>query len=171
MTYNVLGLDLSLTAAGLAVIDSRERLLAVAVCATDPKDGSRIERMDWIAETVIEHVSRFNPSLIIIEDYAYSRPTSVATLGELGGIVKLALWRHTGVSECWMTVTSSECKKFVTGSAASKGGKERMIAAAQPYYDEYERRTGCILPPKMRANDNAADALGLTRLGLVKFPV
>jgi Holliday junction resolvasome RuvABC endonuclease subunit len=163
-----IGLDLSLSNTGVAVLQASDQAVVhlESICTT-PQDGGRIERDDFIADRIGEIVKEFGPHLIVIEEYAFSRPTMVSALGELGGLVKRELWRVTGIPECWMTITSTACKKYITGSAAPKGGKERMVAAAQPFIRQFHQHH--IIDPAWYKDDNIADAIGLARMGIDHF--
>src|SRR4051812_5862646 len=100
------GLDLSMTNAGMSLVpiaDPTGDPLYMGSVETGPKDGTPIERCDFVAATICGRMKKFNVQLIVIEDYAHSRPGS--TLGELGGITKRALWKQYKVPNCWLTLT------------------------------------------------------------------
>ena len=160
MSKHILGLDLSLSNTGVAIIDKKSRLRGWRSIKTDPSDGTKIERIDYIAELILEQVELYNPHLIIIENYAFSRRTAIADLAELGGIVKRELWRFTGVPECWMLMAPSHCKKEFTGKGTAS--KDEMIAAAQPWFDAYSLGQPTDID---RLNDNVCDALALAEVG------
>jgi Holliday junction resolvasome RuvABC endonuclease subunit len=161
------GLDLSLTDAGLAILPyrptGRDQPVFLQSIKTGTKDGSHIERMDWIATLIIDTLRSFHGrdhkiQLITIEGYAYSK--SGQTLAELGGIVKHELWRFFGVSECWMTVVPGEVKRFATGNW--NASKQDMIAAASRDFKSYG-------DADLAKNHNVADAIHIARTGRTKF--
>jgi len=147
----IMGLDLSLSGTGLAVLDEHLEPVHLERISTTTKDGSTVERSDYIATIIGERVEKFHPECIVIEEYAFSK--SGSKLGELGGIVKRQLWITTGVSECWITAASTSVKKLVTGSGHAS--KEDMIAEvnAQLNLTMFDR--------KVSHDNNVCDALGL----------
>jgi hypothetical protein len=157
----VLGLDLSITNTGLCLIDAAtEGIVDAFAIQTEPADGPRVVRCEFISTIICEYLD--NVHLIVIEDYAYSRGTALATLGELGGIVKLGLWKTTSVMECWVTVVSGEVKRYATGNWSAT--KDDMINVARPYFRKYGQLTD-----EQMDNDNIADAYWIARFGLHKF--
>jgi Holliday junction resolvasome RuvABC endonuclease subunit len=166
-----LGLDLSLSDTGVAVLRARdEAVVHLESIKTTPSDGGRIERDDFIADRVGEIAATYGPHLIIIEEYAFGRATQVSTLGELGGLVKRELWRATGVSECWVTAASTSVKLFATGSG--KASKDDMIEAANPFLQGYSEMLyirGHGMPASYWNNHNVADAVHLARFGISRY--
>jgi Holliday junction resolvasome RuvABC endonuclease subunit len=119
----VVGLDLSLTATGVAwpagetgtltptrtgmarLADLRDRILAIC----DPGIG-----VEGVAD------------LVAVEGYSFgSRHSQAHALGELGGVVRLALW-EAGVP--FVDVAPALLKKYATGHGNAP--KEQVLAAA-----------------------------------------
>lgn len=143
MTANIVGLDLSLSATGIAMVDG--------VDVYQPKTTG-VVRLALIRDRVIEAVGH-RSRIAIIEGYSYASKFSYAhALGELGGVVRLALMEH-GVD--YYVVPPSTLKKF----ACNKGnaGKPDMLDAA--------RRSGY----EDSNNDNAVDAWWLRQFGIYAF--
>lgn len=143
---HVVGLDLSLTATGIAT----EAGQSIVSC---PKLRG-IERCDRIAGEVLQLVSQWvnnlNTGLVVIEGYSFgSRNSHAHALGELGGIVRHELLR---MGYRWVDVPPSSLKKYATGKG--NAGKEEMLAAAirRLGYDGHD--------------NNEADALWLRAMAL-----
>jgi Holliday junction resolvasome RuvABC endonuclease subunit len=108
--------------------------------------GCRELRIDFIVREVMLVLDSAQVDLVVIEAYAHGRVTSATTLGELGGVLRRALWLR---EQPWTAVVSSSVKKHATGSG--KASKQDMITAALPYWPVV-----C---------DDEADALHLMRYG------
>lgn len=155
MTPRIVGLDLSLTATGVA--PSRFPQLRIAYTITTKLRGC--ERLAYIRDEVMRPCSpvevwdpdwRMVAPLVVIEDYAFSRAAAHShQLGELGGVVRLAL-HEAGVP--FVCVVPSSLKKYATGKGNANKGE--MLAAAI-------RRLGYE-----GASDNEADALWLQAMGM-----
>lgn len=117
---HVIGLDLSLTSTGLVKIPVKGGRVENYCFATAA--GMHIwARYLSIARQIRKHVG--DSDLVLIENYAFGiRPgkSALATLAELGGIVKMACWAKTGM---WpIPVGSATVRKFATGTG--KGSKD-----------------------------------------------
>lgn len=117
----ILALDLSLTSTGYAV--ARDGMRAGTL---PPGNRRGCARLDWIARAVI-NLAVTDPAahLVALEGYAFGRPNQAHQIGELGGAVRLELWRR-GMP--YIEVPPSTVKKYATGSGAAK--KEQMLAEA-----------------------------------------
>jgi crossover junction endodeoxyribonuclease RuvC len=137
--------DLSLTATGYACSDGRSGVLS------PPKDCcSGIPRLQWIRNSVYT-IAR-DAALVAIEGYAFDRPNQAHQIGELGGVIRVAL------HECglpYVEIAPSSLKKFATGKGNAK--KDDVFAAAI-------RKLGYT------ANDhNEADALWLLAMARAHY--
>lgn len=133
----IVGLDLSLTATGIAtpkhvgVLTSRRR---------------GMERLDDLRSHIISHVN--TGDIVIIEGYSYASHNQAHQLGELGGVIRHMLWDH-GIA--YIDVPPATLKKFATGKGSAN--KSAMgLAAARAGYDG-------------PGDDNAIDAWWLRQLG------
>lgn len=165
-----MGLDLSLTGTGMVVLAKgkvRWRFLPTAPLHQLPKSaasqmhrgvfhGTSEERVGYIAYQIMAAWIRCRPSIVVIEEYAFSRGKSQAhALGELGGVVKHYLW----VSEAlWLPLTSTSNKLNATGNG--QADKDEMIEKARKLWPSF---------PEFKGNDNVADAFHLARYGLRNF--
>lgn len=112
---DVLGVDPSLTATGIAmptgeVFTITTRLRGMA-------------RLDHIAGVVVKAAT--GADVVAIEGYAFGHARQAAHLGELGGTIRLDLWR-TGVT--YVDVPPLTVKKYATGKG--NAGKDEVLAAA-----------------------------------------
>lgn len=145
---NVVGLDLSLTATGVATEAGCEVLAAkIRGC----------ERLAWIRDqailVVLNEAAVYPPrraDLVVIEGYSFgSRGRTLYQIGELGGVIRLAL-HEQGIP--FVEVPPSTLKKYATGHG--NAGKGEVLAAAirRLGYDGHD--------------DNEADALWLRAMAL-----
>jgi len=88
----ILGLDLSLTSTGYALLHDEEVVWHGSVTGGNYRDAERLERFyEWVRRTLrsdvfCEHVA--------IEGYSYgSHNTNLPAIGELGGVIKLAIYQ------------------------------------------------------------------------------
>lgn len=118
----VVGLDLSLTAIGVAG-DFGTRVLTHKL-PTHASEGQKCERLHALSSR-IDIITR-DADLVVIEGYSFASQHSHAhSLGELGGLVKVILWRR-GIP--FALPTPQQVKKYATGSGGA--AKEAVLAAA-----------------------------------------
>jgi Holliday junction resolvasome RuvABC endonuclease subunit len=145
VSVRVVGLDLSLRATGFA--DAGVPIVL----------SSRLRGLDRIAAlrdevlALIDERDAYDPlaadNLVVVEDYAFS-------LGELGGVIKLAL-KEAGITT--VLIGPSSLKKFAAN--AGNANKIAMATAAS--------RAGYSGPD----DDNAIDAWWLRQFGLYRLGV
>lgn len=140
-----IGLDISLTSAGIAVIPPRwcpgdwHNVATMAFGRGLPKDASEKERVERcvdiatrlqvFASTVVDLAARNHGAVdIAIEQYAFSRMLSQAhRLGEVGGLVKVFMMR-TFPEASLDAVVASSARKFLFGKLPAKNIKKAVIA-------------------------------------------
>lgn len=107
-----------------------------------------MERLQFIRDRVLELAAR--AEVVVLEGYSYaSKGRAVLSLGELGGVLRLALWEaDIPVVE----IPPATLKQYLTGKGNSK--KEVMLAAAIRRLDY------------PGSNNNEADAYALLHAGL-----
>lgn len=134
-----LGLDLSLTATGIACDEH-----GTFVISTSKTTG--VDRLILIRETVLDHADEAD--LVAIEGYSFGSHMAYAhALGELGGAVRVGLFE---AMRPYVEVPPAILKKFTTGKG--NASKQEVLAAAI-------RRFGFA-----GSNDNEADAWMLKQM-------
>jgi hypothetical protein len=130
-----LGLDLSLTGAGIVVLNEAGQVLRSEVVGykldrqSTPRD--KIERIIFIASrviSVVKVVNAVNETGEIeweagVEHYAFHQGGAVADLGEINGVVKTQLWLAYNIAPRVVVVSSA--RKIVMGKGNVK--KDRII--------------------------------------------
>ena len=142
----VLGLDLS-TATGAAVVDQDKKVLFSEQIQF--KNLSGWPRCAAIAGRILGIYEQYKPDMVVIEGYGFANSNSLATLVEIGSIVRYFLWQEGIVP---FDVPPNSLKSFVTGKGQSK--KEMMIL-------EVYKNWGFTSP-----TNDIADAVGLGMFGL-----
>jgi Holliday junction resolvasome RuvABC endonuclease subunit len=106
-------------------------------------------RLSFIEKQVMGCVSAYNPDLIIIEGYSFgSRLGQAFSIGELGGLVKVALFEGGYKS---IIIPPTCLKKFVTG----KGNASKDIMLMKTF-----KKYGVEF-----TDNNKCDAFGLAQMG------
>jgi crossover junction endodeoxyribonuclease RuvC len=128
----ITALDMSLVATGWAsnepknwrVDDSLHRERSSGVL-TPPKTHDRgMRRLRWLRDSVTDLARESN--LVVIEGYAYgAKGKAVINLGELGGVIRLAL---SDAGRCWVEIPPACVKLFATGKGNAK--KDDVYGAA-----------------------------------------
>lgn len=142
----IIALDLSLTRSGWA-----GPFLRLSGVLVPPRGQDRgMARLRWIRDQVIAKCA--GADVVAIEGYAYGSARGASqqhSLGELGGVVRLALF-EAGIH--YVDVAPATLKKFATGKG--NANKELMLA-------ESIRRLGYS-----GSDSNEADALWMLNLML-----
>ena len=136
-----LGLDPSLTSFGVAVI------LPGRVLSWNWGPALRgAERLDWYDAQVAELLGEHGGGAACLEDYAHARANQAHQLGELGGVLRLALWRSK--VRHW-AVAPATLKKAITSKGV--GPKSAMTLALYKRFgvevvdDDQADAVGCAL--------------------------
>jgi len=135
----VIGLDLSLTATGVAYPSGR--------VATWRSKHRGCERLLELRDDVLAAARRAD--LVVMEGYAFGRPQQAHYLGELGGVVRLGLYE---VGTPFVVVPPSVLKGYACGRGNAP--KDEVLVSAV-------RRLGYE-----GADNNQADALWLRAIAL-----
>lgn len=130
----VMGLDLSLTAAAgvAAPLDWDGDWHRVRSCVVgeklrrDATDAERARRTETIALQLTRFARSVGATHAFVEGYAFGRKNQLPQLGELGGVVKLALLRE-GVTLA--TVPPATARKLLLGKVPRSDAKEAVAAA------------------------------------------
>jgi Holliday junction resolvasome RuvABC endonuclease subunit len=140
----IVGLDLSLTATGVA--NGR------TTWTIDPGALRGPARLDLIARKVRDAAQ--DARLVAIEGYAFGRPHGMAALGELGGVIRWMLW-NLGIP--YAEVPPASLKRYATGKGNAP--KQDVLAAAI-------RRGGDLFDG---SDDNRADAWWLRAMAMDNY--
>lgn len=141
----VLGIDLSLTNTGLAVLENDE-LIEYKSIKTKPseRDPSRMDRI------MVATVALANTCEMLGLERGVFGPHSDSRVHGIGALVRWALWKECFVEGDDLIILSpSTVKKFATGRG--NASKPEMLAAAQARYN-------------IPADHNIADAIHIARL-------
>jgi Holliday junction resolvasome RuvABC endonuclease subunit len=143
---NVLGLDLSLTAPGVAYGGTADTLRA-------PKDFEGVNRLRYWRDVFVQLFRGVGPNVVVLEGYSFgSHDTYARAIAELGGVVRLIL---ADGRVPYAEVSPASLKKYAAGKGNAK--KEAVTMAAV-------HRGGREFP-----DNNAADAWWLFQMGLAHY--
>jgi Holliday junction resolvasome RuvABC endonuclease subunit len=115
----VIGLDLALVKTGIAHADGTTEVFK----APDKTVG--VERLVLIRDRILA-VLPLHTELVVIEDYAPGAMHRALDIGELGGVVRCALW-DSGVP--YMLVNPNVLKRYATGTG--RADKFQVMQAAE----------------------------------------
>ena len=147
----ILGLDISLSATGWALIEQSGHLLAMGTIKSKP-DADRFARFDRILKTIKQVGSFSLLQLVVIEGYSFNSFGKVFDIAELSGIIKFELWKN---AIRFVEIPPNTLKKFVTG----KGNSDKNIMMQKAF-----KQWGIEF-----ADDNACDAFCLAKYGHANF--
>jgi len=126
----MMGLDLSLVATGVAIIDSDEKLLFAANAGFKLKRSSsirdKIERMTSIAAMIIRAARSHGVTEIAIEGFAYAAKGAQNDLGELHGVVKSQVLLGLGIVPTVIPPTSARKVVFDKGNIKKKAALDEL---------------------------------------------
>jgi crossover junction endodeoxyribonuclease RuvC len=119
---NALALDVSLTATGYAVSCAG----GIADCGVlEPGKLRGVERLAWLGDRLAGLVSEHEPTICVLEGYAFGRPNQAHQLGEAGGTVRLTLHR---AAVPVVEIAPALVKLYATGKG--NASKEAVLAEA-----------------------------------------
>ena len=126
-----LGVDPSITNTGLVVLDSKMKVVRVAESNKTLKNSvvrnAKIERLKLLRDFLLDTIEDYSEIKAGYEDYSYQSINKSFTLGELGGVYKVALWERT--EEEPLFVPPGKLKRFATGHGSAS--KDQMVAMAE----------------------------------------
>ncbi len=144
-----LGLDLSLNSTGVAEISETH---LEHYRWRPPEDMRGAERLAWYDKKITMLLHGCSYTAVVIEGYAYGRSNRAHQAGELGGVIRLALWRNRPGAV--YVVAPSTHKKFVTGH----GGSPKALIPLHLF-----KRWGLTVE-----QEDEADAVGLALMGVYR---
>lgn len=123
-TYEPVGLDLSLTSTGIAIGNATWTIEAKKLTGTERLIHLRNEIINALKD-FSDNLHPVNPLLVVIEGYSFaSRNSHAHALGELGGVVRVAL---TESNWNFVEVPPTCRAKFATGRG--NAGKSEVVSA------------------------------------------
>ncbi len=144
----IIGLDLALTATGVALLHGAE---APSAATLDPGSLRGVKRLVWYRgalDTCMVDLEGARPGLCVVEGYSFASKNGREAAGELGCVLRL-LCHDAGVP--LLVVPPSTLKKYVTG----KGTADKAQMMLRVY-----QRWG--FDP---SDDHQADAYALAQFG------
>lgn len=144
-----LGIDTSVTRTGIAVTAARAGKLELIHKESVKGEGHGILRAYGIAAKVADLIFTHEPDVIVIEGYAYGNAYSLATLVEVGTLVR---WGILSAGKFYLDPSPKTVKKFITGYGSAS--KKHIVKACKT-------RWGVD-----KVNHDEADALGMSAMGL-----
>lgn len=143
------GFDLSLTGSGIVILDSTGKVHERHVISVKCFGAERLDKIQNIIRSII---SKYKIELVCIEDYAFAAVGKTFHIGELGGVIRLLLFR-LGVK--FINIKPTSAKKFATGSGGGASGSKAQVTMY--VYKNWNFQA---------IDDNEADAFVLCRIAL-----
>lgn len=163
-----MGIDLSLRGLGVAVIpaawDLDPRRAKAHTLGLDLKrDASpaeRVERLEKLVNDVSECVRHYGVTHAWVESYAFNQTSMAHSLGEIGGAVKLDLYRRFRIVV--QTANQTRARHLVYGQLPPRGitDKQRKAWLLEPL-----RLAGLTLDDHNQGDAFVAVSFGLLELG------
>jgi Holliday junction resolvasome RuvABC endonuclease subunit len=121
----VVGVDLSLTATGIARFDGTYVLL---------RPGTRRgpERLVWLRDAIIAFAVATPDTIVAVEGYSYGSHSSSYDLGELGGVVRTGLYE---ADIRYIDVPPATVKGYATGKGNANKNEVLVAAVKRLGYD------------------------------------
>jgi len=151
MRIKSLGVDLSLTGTGIALLEDEKLVYSGTIKSKKEGDTPTTEvlRINTIVGSVMEHVTE-DVDIVVLEGIAFmAKSTALAQLSGLTYLVRSKLVER-GVP--FLVVAPTSLKKFVTG----KGNSPKDVMMLETF-----KRFGVSIP-----ENNQCDAYGLAQVGL-----
>jgi len=129
----ILGLDISTTTIGISTINKSLDTGKIALCNVEyfkpPKDGNIFERLVKVKEFTSDLLKRFDPDVVVIEDYARfmagsSGAATIIPLAIFNTTIGLTVFEKTGKEPVLMNVNT--IRKWI------KTGEERLAKEEIP---------------------------------------
>ncbi len=118
----VVALDLSLTATGVCYPGRGNGELRTETWKSRERGCARLAALETYFYTMLRTA---RPELVVIEGYAYGRGHAAHQVGELGGLVRLALW-HRLIP--MVVIAPAKLKRYATGRG--NASKDQVLGAA-----------------------------------------
>lgn len=145
----IIGMDQSYTGFGIAISREGQEAEVFKMAFPMSRYGSDGARLSKVFNTVADILFHEKPELVLMEGYSNASTYGREKAGELGGAVKMAVYR--ACIDPPLVIPPTTLKKFVTGKGTSP--KNVMI---QQVYKNWGREF---------SDDNEADAFSLSVFG------
>ena len=142
-----LGIDASLGATGISLINEDYKVVELDILSTPTRGVERLYHLEIKFLSILDKYKK-QISLAIIEGGAYREEGRIYDLGMWAGIIQLNLFK-SGI-DC-ITVAPLQLKKYVTGRGKSEGKQIIMLDIFKHWKEEIR-------------DDNKADAYVLSRI-------
>lgn len=120
---NILALDLSLTATGVAYPDGTTALYKTSPLP-DKADAAKARRLIELERRIMDAIMAWLPDVVVVEGFSYgSKGASVDQVYGLGWVVRLAI---VNLQFPLAVVPPASVKKYATGSGNAKKPDMRM---------------------------------------------
>jgi len=143
----IAGIDLSLTRSGFVILDkSSKKILHQEFLNTKEMRG--MQRILFIKKRILQKLEQFKVSEVILEGYSFgSKGRSIVSLGELGGVIRVALFEN---NYKYIDCSPNSLKAYTTGKG--NADKDQMRQAVLIKYGiDFE-------------DDNVCDAFSLAMM-------
>ena len=146
----IVGLDLSLTASGIATLAGERTIISGPT-------KKRFNRYDLIWTAIKGELQEGD--LVVIEGYAFgAKGQAIFQIAELGGIIRYNLWKE---GFPFVEVAPACLKKYVLGKGGGKGTDKKAMLL------ETYKRTGM----EFNQDDNQVDAFWLRQMGQLQYNI
>lgn len=126
----VAGLDLSLTAAGVAILEGETAHLYTFGYGLkkDSTDRDRMERVIFIANSVMGVLMKHKATCVGIEQYGFASKGKISMQADLGGTIKTQI--YVGLKSVPVLLNAMSARKYLMGEATKDKKKiKRWIEA------------------------------------------
>jgi len=142
---SVLGLDIS-TKTGVVILSDDGDVLYADESTVKNQTG--MERASTIVGKILKAIEKYNPDFAILEGYGYANAYTLATLVEIGTVIRYFLWQ---MDFPYYEVAPTQLKKFM-----GKGTMKKDMIRLECY-----KQFGF-----QHQSDNVIDAYVLAKIGL-----
>ena len=149
----ILGIDASLTATGICVLDINSLNNREIYTETLENDLKGIERILYIEKCIMEYAK--DVDLVVMENYAYDAKYNREKLAELQGVIKRRLYL---MNKKLILIDTSNLKKVLTGES-----KNPTSLKTKEWVMQYTKNRYKI---DFKGKDDECDAFGLSLIGL-----
>lgn len=115
----IMGLDLSLTSTGCVLLEDSEVAESKAITSRFKAEARLADLREKITSTIKLH----QPELVVVEGYSFGSHTAIASMAEIGGIVKCSMFE---MGQNYLVVPPARVKKFATGRGNAKKDEVRL---------------------------------------------